>query len=118
MHPQRDVPNQLPSESPGAKELQARFVKRFGSDSISVGLSYANPQILAMAIERAGSIDSAKVRDQVFGGEFKGTMMGDVKYNEKGLAFTPFLALQWWNSERMPVYPPNEKVWKLKMAPR
>lgn len=101
--------------APGAKELQQKFIKAFGYDSVSVGLSYANPQILAMAIERAGSIDSAKVRDQVVGGEFKGTMMGDVKYNEKGLAFTPFLALQWWNSERMPVYPQKPDVWKLKM---
>ena len=101
--------------APGAKELQQKFVKAFGYDSVSVGLSYSNPQILAMAIERAGTLDPGKVRDQVFGGEFKGTMMGDVKYNEKGLAFTPFLALQWWNSERMPVYPPKADVWKLKM---
>jgi branched-chain amino acid transport system substrate-binding protein len=103
--------------APGAKELQQRFIKEFGRDSTSVGLSYANPQILAMAIEKAGSIESAKVRDAVFGGEFKGTMMGDIKYNEKGLAFTPFLALQWWNKERMPVYPPTPDVWKLKLAP-
>jgi branched-chain amino acid transport system substrate-binding protein len=101
--------------NPGEKELQERFVKKFGRDSVSVGLSYANPQILAMAIERAGSIDPAKVRDTVFGGEFKGTMMGDVKYNEKGLAFTPLIAMQWWNGERMPVYPPNPNVWKLKL---
>jgi branched-chain amino acid transport system substrate-binding protein len=101
--------------APGATQLQERFKKDFGQDSVSVGLSYANPQILAMAIERAGSIKSAKVRDVVFGGEFKGTMMGDVKYNEKGLAFKPFLALQWWNSERMPVYPIAPDVWKLKL---
>jgi branched-chain amino acid transport system substrate-binding protein len=104
--------------APGAKRLQQQFIKAFGYDSTSVGLSYANPQILAMAIERAGSFESAKVRDEVFGGEFKGTMMGDVKYNEKGLAFTPFLALQWWKGERMPVYPYKPDVWNLKMRPR
>ena len=65
----------------------------------------------------ARSIEAAKVRDAVFGGEFKGTIMGDVKYNEKGLAFMPFLALQWWDGKRMPVYPPMEDVWKLKMRP-
>ena len=37
-----------------------------------------------MAIEKAGSFKSAKVRDAIFGGEFKGTMMGDVKYNAAG----------------------------------
>lgn len=103
--------------NPGAKELGERFKKQHGRDSVSIGLYYANPQIVAMAIEKAGSIQSAKIRDVVFGGEFKGTMMGDVKYNEKGLCFKPLLALQWWNGQRMPVYPPMAKVWQLKMAP-
>ena len=71
-----------------------------------------------MAIERAGTIESAKVRDVMFGGaEFKGTVMGDLKFNEKGLCFTPPLALQWWNGERMPVYPPLKNGWKLKLMP-
>ncbi len=103
------------SGAPGEKELQERFVKKFKKDSVSVGLSYANPQILAMAIEKAGSFESAKVRDAVFGGEFKGTMMGDVKYNEKGLCFKPLIAMQWWNGKRMPIYPANPKVWELKL---
>ena len=105
------------SGAPGAKELQDRYIKQFNRDSVSIGLYYANPQILAMAIEKAGSFEAAKVRDAVFGGEFKGTMMGDVKYNEKGLAFKPLIAMQWWNGERMPVYPPVPDVWKLKLAP-
>jgi branched-chain amino acid transport system substrate-binding protein len=102
----------------GAKELGQRFKKKFNKDSVSVGLYYANPQILAMAIEKAGSTDSAKVRDFMFSGkaEFTGTMMGDLKFSEKGLAFVPSLALQWWNGDRMPVYPPS-KTWKLKMIP-
>ncbi len=100
---------------PGAKEVGERFRKQFKKDSVSVGLYYANPQILAMAIERAGSIDSAKVRDTVFGGEFKGTTMGNIKFNEKGLCFTPSLALQWWNGQRMPVYPPIKGGWQLKL---
>jgi branched-chain amino acid transport system substrate-binding protein len=105
------------NNAPGAKQLADRFKKQFKRDSVSIGLYYANPQIVAMAIEKAGSFKSDKVRDAVFNGEFKGTMMGDVKYNEKGLAFTPLLALQWWNGERMPVYPPNPKVWTLKLVP-
>lgn len=106
------------SGNPGAKDLGERFKKHFGRDSVNVGLYYANPQVLAMAIERAGTIDSAKVRDVMFGGaEFKGTVMGDLKFNEKGLCFTPPLALQWWNGERMPVYPPLKSGWKLKLIP-
>ncbi len=103
--------------NPGAKELSERFKKQFGRDSVSIGLYYANPQIVAMAIQKAGSIKSEKVRDAVFNGEFKGTLMGDVKYNEKGLCFKPLLALQWWDGKRMPVYPAMPKVWTLKLAP-
>jgi branched-chain amino acid transport system substrate-binding protein len=102
-------------KAPGAKELQERFVKEFRRDSVTVGLSYANPQILAMAIEKAGSFKSAKVRNAVFGGEFKGTMVGDVTYSEKGMAFKPLIAMQWWNGERMPVYPSVPDLWQLKM---
>lgn len=102
---------------PGAEDLQARYIKAFKKDSVSIGLYYANPQILAMAIEKAGSFEAAKVRDAVFGGEFKDTMMGDVKYNEKGLAFKPLIAMQWWNGERMPIYPAIPEVWELKLAP-
>ena len=105
------------SGAPGAKELGERFRKAFKRDSTNVGLFYANPQILAMAIEKAGSYKSEKVRDTVFGGEFKGTVMGDVKFNDKGLAFKSHLALQWWNGERMQVYPPVPDVWELKLAP-
>ncbi len=104
--------------APMSEELQKRFMKDHnGRDSTSVGLSYANAEILCMAIEKAGSLKPEKVRDAVFGGSFKSSTMGDVKFNEKGLAFTPLLGLQWWNGERMPVYPALPKVWTIKMAP-
>jgi len=103
---------------PGSKELQERFIKEFGYDSVSVGLSYSNPQVLAQAIERAGSLDAGKVRDEVFGGTFEGTTMGTVKYSERGIAEMPFLALQWWDGKRMPVYPAAPDIWKLKLRPK
>ncbi len=102
--------------NPGAKELGQRYAKQFGKDSVSVGFHYATPQILAMAIERAGSFESAKVRDAVFGNEFKGTVMGDIKFNKGGISEIPCLGLQWWEGERMPVWPPI-KSWKIKMIP-
>jgi branched-chain amino acid transport system substrate-binding protein len=102
--------------NPGAKELGQRYTKQFGKDSVAVGLHYATPQILAMAIERAGSFDSARVRDAVFGNEFKGTVMGDIEFNKGGVSEIPCLGLQWWKGERMPVWPPI-KGWKLKMIP-
>jgi branched-chain amino acid transport system substrate-binding protein len=102
--------------APGSADLQKRFVAKFKNDSVSVGLSYVNAQILCMAIERAGSLSPDKVRDQVFGKEFKGTVMGDVKYNEKGLAFSPLLALQWYQGNRMQLFPASPS-WTFKPAP-
>ncbi len=102
---------------PMSKELGQRYVKQFGRDSVSVGHHYASPQVLAMAIERAGSIKSEKVRDVVYNGDFKGTALGEIKFNAKGVARTECLALQWWNGERMPVWPAVPSVWKLKMIP-
>jgi branched-chain amino acid transport system substrate-binding protein len=105
---------------PGASELGVRYKKAFGKDSVSVGQTYAAVQILAMAIEKAGSVSSEKVRNAVFGGEFKGTTNGDMKFNDKGLAETSSIALQWWNGERMPVWPPVKNAknpWKLKLMP-
>lgn len=101
---------------PGSEDLQKRFIEEFKNDSVSVGLSYANAQMLCMAIERAGSLKPEKVRDAVFGQEFKGTVLGDVKYNEKGLAFSPLLAMQWMGGERKPLFPENP-AWKYQPAP-
>ena len=102
--------------APGSDDLQKRFIKDFKRDSVSVGLSYVNAQILCMAIDRAGSLKADKIRDAVFGKEFKGTVMGDVKYNEKGLAFSPLLALQWMDGERMQLFPAVPS-YKYKPAP-
>ncbi len=99
---------------PGALALGTAYRgDHSGQDSVSCGLPYANVQILTEAIKRAGSIDSAKVRDEVFGGTFNGTVMGNVKYNDSGIAFTPLLGLQWLNHKRMPVWPQGDykMVW-------
>ena len=103
---------------PGSKELGEKFTKKFGRDSVSVGLDYAEAQILALAIEKAGSFDSAKIRDLVYSGEFSGhTIMGDFKFNAKGMFNTESFALQWWKGERMQVWPPRPDVWKVKLIP-
>jgi branched-chain amino acid transport system substrate-binding protein len=101
---------------PGCKELGQLFKDTFGMDSVNVGLYYANPWVLKQAVEKAGSIESAKVRDVMFSGQFtaKGTTMGDLKFNDKGLHLTPILALQWMDGKRLPVYP---KVYDLKWVP-
>lgn len=89
----------LPFE--GAAELGAAFsAEHDGATSVSVGLSYATADILFTAIERAGSMDPAAVRDEVFGGTFEGTTMGDITYSDAGIAEIPLLGLQWIDGER------------------
>ena len=50
---------------PKGKELGERYSKKFGKRSVAIGLYYATCQILWEAIEKAGSVDSAKVKDSV-----------------------------------------------------
>jgi len=99
---------------PMCAELGQRFIDTFGMDSVNIGLYYANPQVLAQAIEAAGSIEGAKVRDVIFSGTFvaTGTTMGDLDFNEKGLHLTPAFALQWIDGQRVPVWPAvNDLQW-------
>jgi branched-chain amino acid transport system substrate-binding protein len=92
---------------PYAAELGQAFQDDHdGNTSNSVGLYYAAAQILFTAIERAGSTDPGAVRDQVFNGTFPGTTMGDITYNDQGIADIPFLAFQWApGGERVVLYP-------------
>ena len=90
----------------GSKELGAAFTAEHnGATSVSVGLSYADAAILFTAIERAGSLEPAAVRDQVFGGTFPGTTMGDITYSAAGIAEIPLLGLQWIGGKRVIVSP-------------
>jgi branched-chain amino acid transport system substrate-binding protein len=91
---------------PYAAELGAAFTETHdGATSVSIGLPYAAAQILFMAIERAGVFEAGPVRDEVFSGTFEGTTMGDVTYNDQGIADIPFLGFQWMGGERMVVHP-------------
>jgi branched-chain amino acid transport system substrate-binding protein len=103
-----DLPN------PGAKELgEAYKADNNGLDSVSIGLFYSNVQTLVQAIEKAGSTDPAAVRDEVFGGTFPGTTMGDVVYGEDGIASIIPLGLQWMGGKRVVIYPDqgNQMEW-------
>jgi branched-chain amino acid transport system substrate-binding protein len=97
---------------PGAAELGQAFKDSHdGLDSVSVGLPYAAMQILAKAIENAGSTEPAAVRDAVFGHTFKDTVMGDITYDAAGIATTSMLALAWKDGKRVVNYPqiPDQK---------
>jgi branched-chain amino acid transport system substrate-binding protein len=107
--------------APGSKELGDKYRAEFGPTkySVTIGNFYALVQALAQAIEAAGSIDNAKVRDTFYSGTFvaKNTTQGDLAFNKQGLAQFPAVALQWMDGKRMPVYPISPDVWTLKLIP-
>ena len=104
---------------PYSKELGAAFTADHpGATSNSVGLYYAAVQILAMALEKAGTAEPGAVRDQVFGGTFAGTTMGDITFgsiypDRPGIAHIPLLGFQWQNAARQIVSPPEYATAKM-----
>jgi branched-chain amino acid transport system substrate-binding protein len=103
-----------------SKDIADRFRAKFkGATSVTIGNFYSIVEALAQAIEKAGSLDSAKVRDVFYSGTFvaKNTTNGDLKFNNIGLAIIPPVALQWMHGKRMPIYPPAPDIWKLKWMP-
>jgi len=102
---------------PGAKELGERYYKDFDEKySVAVGAGYALCQILFQAIEKAGTLDNATVRQAVLANEFE-TVMGKVKYGSNGVALFTSTAHQWWDGKQRTVYPFELADFELKLAP-
>jgi len=98
---------------PGSKELGERYYKKYKKDSVGIGMMYALCQVLFQAIEKAGTLDGAKVRQAVLDNEFN-TMMGKVKYDSKGVATFPQAFVQWWDGKQEIVYPFEYTKYKVK----
>ena len=101
---------------PGSRELGERYYNKFGKYSVSVGATYALCQTLFQAIEIAGTLDGAKVRQAVLSNNFN-TVMGPVKYDNNGVAIFTSTASQWWNGKQEMVYPFDLAKMKTKLAP-
>ena len=101
---------------PGAKQLGERYFREFGKYSISVGMYYALCQILWQAIEKAGTLDSANIRQAVLDNSFS-TVNGIVDYNEQGVALFPLSQSQWWQGKQQVIYPFELSTFKIKIMP-
>lgn len=101
---------------PGVKELSERYLNEKKKGSVSIGMFYANAQVLLKAIEASGSLDPKTVRDAIAGHEFKDTVQGDVTFDETGLGLISSTASQWWGDRLHLVYP-AQGDWTLKLAP-
>ncbi|SHF99703.1 branched-chain amino acid transport system substrate-binding protein [Desulfacinum infernum DSM 9756] len=89
---------------PGAKELGQRYFEDHGYYSVGVGMYYALCQTLWQAIEKAGTLDGAKVRQAVLDNTFQ-TVNGPVDYDERGVAFFPMADFQWRDGKQVLIYP-------------
>ena len=101
----------------GSAELGERYFKQFNKPSVTIGAFYANAQVLLEAIERAGTLDSAAVRDAVVGGTYENTVVGKLSFDDKGLALIESTANQWFDGKQHLFYPPVEGGWQVKLAP-
>ncbi len=106
----------MDSPFPGARELGVRYYDKFKKYSVSIGAVYALCQILWQAIEKAGTLDSAKVRQAVLVNEFQ-TVMGKVKYDKNAVATFVSTAHQWWKGKQITVYPFERTHYKIKLVP-
>ena len=92
---------------PGVPELNEAHTKRVGrpADPIA-GPSYACVQIVANAIERAGSLDRERIREAMAATDLM-TVAGPVKFRPDGTGIMPFILLQWQNGKQELIWPKN-----------
>jgi branched-chain amino acid transport system substrate-binding protein len=94
----------------GVAELNAKHQAEFGRPSdILVGPAYACVQILADAIERAGTLDRDAVRDAIADTDMM-TVLGNVSFNADGTGNVLNPLVQWQNGKMELVWPLDQKT--------
>lgn len=101
---------------PGASRLGELYTEEFDKNSVAVGAFYALAQIMFQAIEDAGNLEPADVRQAVLNNKFD-TVMGEIDYNEEGVGVYPAPAFQWINGKQETVYPFELATQEVKLAP-
>lgn len=86
------------------------------SIGIPVGCAYAAVQILAKAIEMAGTLDREKLRDTIGKVEMM-TVRGPIKFRENGSAIIKYGFRQWQDGRNIQIWPKDIAVGELKLAP-
>lgn len=91
---------------PGVDKLNAAHQAKFGRPAdLMTGSAYASIQILAAAIEKAGALDTTKIRDAISATDMM-TVMGKVKFRPDGTLIDPCPAIvQWQGGSQKLVWP-------------
>jgi branched-chain amino acid transport system substrate-binding protein len=97
------------------KDYMAKYpdVKTIG---IPVGCAYASIQILANAIERAGTLDREKLREAIAATNMM-TVRGPIRFKENGTAIIRYGFRQWLNGKNLQIWPKEVAVGELRLAP-
>ena len=94
----------------GVAEINAKHQADFGRPAdILVGPAYACVQILADAIERAGTLDKDVLRDSIADTDLE-TVMGPVTFNADGTGNVLNPLVQWQNGKMELVWPLDQKT--------
>jgi branched-chain amino acid transport system substrate-binding protein len=95
---------------PGVEKLNAAYKAKFARPAdMQTGPAYASIQIIAAAIEKAGTLDTAKIRDAIAATDMM-TMVGKVKFRANGTVIDPCPAtIQWQKGAQKLVWPKEFK---------
>lgn len=92
-------------KAPGVAELNAKHQQRFGRPAdVITGPAYACVQIMAAAIEKAGKLEPAAIRDALAATNMQ-TVVGPVRFRPDGTGIQPFVVVQWQNGTQQMVWP-------------
>jgi branched-chain amino acid transport system substrate-binding protein len=89
---------------------------KIASIGIPVGSAYAAMQVLAKAIEMAGTLDRETLRNTI-GKVDMMTVRGPIKFRENGSAFIKYGFRQWQNGKNVQIWPKEVASGKLLLAP-
>ena len=90
---------------PGVAELNAKHEQRFARPAdVIVGPAYACVQIVADAIERAGTLDPPAIRDAIAATNLQ-TVIGRVRFRPDGTGLVPTVFVQWQAGKQELVWP-------------
>jgi branched-chain amino acid transport system substrate-binding protein len=97
---------------PGVDKLNEEYQAKFGRPAdLLTGPAYACVQIVAAAIEKAGTLDRDAVRDAMAATDME-TVIGPVTFNEDGTGNVLNPLIQWQNGKMELVWPPEQATAK------
>ena len=104
---------------PGNEALVKDYRSKFPeveSIGLPVGPAYGAVQILATAIDKAGTLDREKIREAIAATDMT-TVKGPVKFLADGTGVVIFGLRQWQDGKQQVVFPPDIATAPVKLAP-